>query len=145
MTLGEIMQSKMDDKSCIRVKLVMAALTLVLVCSFSVLREFNTTGYGEIALCVGLLVFSAFIAFAGVFRSSLLQLLWGWSLAVATLALAILCVVVYRGAELVFGLVALFGAVFGSYLLLIDSSVRSFRETLRKRIQDAQQVGAQNP
>jgi hypothetical protein len=67
----------------IRARLIIAALSLTLVCGFVTLHDIGTRGSGDIAFRVASAWFAGGLAFFGVFRSAQLQLLWSWSLVVA--------------------------------------------------------------
>jgi len=121
----------------IRAKLITSALSLSLVLVISTLREIGAArSSSEAAFRIGYVVFGTALAFLGVFRSPQLQLLWGWSLAVAVPVLIGLCIIAYRGTDLICALVATLAALVGGYLLLADTSVRGYREILRSS-QDA--------
>src|SRR5690349_12749011 len=116
----------------IRAKLITAALSLVLLCGFSTFYHIESRSGGEIAFRVCCMAFGTFLAFGGVFGNAGLQLFWGWGLAVAAPCLAALCIFMLRGSDLIFGLLMMAAAVVGGYLLLMDSSVRVYRESLRR-------------
>ena len=63
--------------------------------------------------------------------SALLQLLWGWGLVIAVPALVALCAFSFRGLELIGGLVSLVAASVGGYLLVVDASVKAYRDKIR--------------
>jgi hypothetical protein len=117
----------------IRSKLIAAAVSLVLLCGFSILHDIESRSTGEVVFRVCCVVFSTFLAFGGVFGNAQLQVLWGWELAVTAPALAALCVFEFRGTALILGFLGTVVAAIGGYLLLMDSSVRDYRESLRRR------------
>lgn len=117
----------------IRAKLITAAVSLVLLCGFSILHDIETRSAGGVVFRVCCVAFAALLAFAGVFGNAQLQVLWGWGLAVAASALAALCVFEFRGTALILGFVGTVVSVAGGYLLLMDSGVKDYRESLRRR------------
>ena len=117
----------------IRAKLITAALSLSVVCAFSTLHHIGERGFAETAFRIACVVFAVGLAFLGVFGSAQLQLLWGWCLAAAAPLLLGLCIVVLRGSDLVLGSVATLAALVGGYLLLADTSVRAYRDSIRRR------------
>lgn len=123
----------MNTRLPIRAKLTTAALALVLVLGFSVLYDITTRSSGEIAFRVGCVVLGVIQAFGGVFGNARLQLFWGWGLAIIVPFLAALCVFVFRGSSLFWGSLTMLVAAFGAYLLLLDTSVKDYREGLRKK------------
>ena len=116
----------------IRSKLVAASVSLVLLFGFSMLHDMETRSTGEVAFRVCGVAFATLLAFGGVFGNAQLQVLWGWGLAVAAPALAALCVFQFRGTALVLGSVGTVVAVAGGYLLLMDSGIRDYRQSLKK-------------
>ena len=123
----------MDTLARVRVKLVTAAVSLSLICAVGMLHAMAGHGAAGTVLQVVSLVFAVAIAFFGVFRNAQLQLLWGWGLATAAPFLLALCILEFRGAELIWGLVSALGASLGAYLLIGDRSVRAYREGMRVR------------
>lgn len=117
----------------IQAKLITATVSLVLVCGFSTLHDITARSSGEIAFRIAFLAFGTFLAFFGVFGNAYLQLLWGWGLAITTPLLLSLCVFVFRGPYLFWGLLATLAAAVGGYFLLADAGVKNYRENIRKR------------
>jgi len=117
----------------IRAKLITATVSLVLLCGFSILHNIETRSTGEVVFRVCFVAFATLLAFGGVFGNAQLQVLWGWGLAVAAPALAALCVFQFRGTALILGFVGTVVALAGGYLLLMDSGVKDYRESLRRR------------
>lgn len=120
----------------IRAKLITAAASLGLLFGFSLLHDIETRSTGEVVFRVSGVAFATLLAFGGVFRNAQLQVLWGWGLAVAAPALAALCVFEFRGPALIWGFIGTIVALVGGYLLLLDSGVRGYRDSLRRRHAD---------
>ncbi len=116
-----------------RAKLIVATLMLVVVGAFATLHDIGARSSAEAAVRVGAVVFSAPFIYIGVFSSALLNLIWGWGLALFAPALAIMCASVFRGTVLTYGLIAVLAAVVGGYLLLMDVDVRNYRQGLKRK------------
>ena len=117
----------------VRAKLIAAASSLVLLCAFSILHDIQTHSTGEVFFRICCVALATLLAFGGVFGNAQLQVLWGWGLAVAAPALAALCVFKLRGPDMLLGFIGTVVAVAGGYLLLIDSNVKLYRESLKRR------------
>jgi hypothetical protein len=117
----------------VRPKLIAAAISLVLLFGFATLYNIETHSTGEVIFRVSCVAFATLLAFGGVFGNPQLQVLWGWGLAVAAPLLTALCILEFRGTALVWGSLGAVVAIIGGYLLLIDSNVRDYRESLRRK------------
>jgi hypothetical protein len=119
----------------IRLKLITAAVALVLVGGFSLFNDGITTrnSSGEIAFRAGCFILMTFLTFSGVFGNAHLQLLWGWVLAIATPLVLCVSIFILRGLSMVLGLFMVVIAVVGSYLLLADAGVRDYRVRMKRK------------
>lgn len=117
----------------IRTKLIVAGLMLWLFCAFCTLQGLGARSSGAVMLRLIALLVSGCVIFFGVFVSAQLQLLWGWVSAVAAMLLAALCTFEFHGPDLIFGLLAMGAVVASAYLLLMDSGVRDYRQSLKRK------------
>lgn len=114
----------------IRAKLIAAAVSIALLCGFSILHGIEMRSTGEVVFRVCCVAFFTLLAFGGVFGNAQLQVLWGWGLALAAPTLAAFCIFEFRGTALILGFVGTAVAVAGGYLLLMDSGVKDYRGRL---------------
>jgi len=121
----------MNDRLTAPARLTIAAVCLSLVSAFSLLLRITGYSSAEAAFRLGCLVFAIVIVFMGIHRSAQLQLLWGWGLVIVLPALLALCIFSFRGLELIGGLVSLVAASVGGYLLVMDASVKIYRNKIR--------------
>ena len=128
---GQSIAHDMNDRLTAPARLTIAAVCLSLVSAFSVLSRITGYSSGEAAFRLACLVFAVVLVFMGVHRSAMLQLLWGWGLVVVVPALLALCIVSFRGLELIGGLISLVAASVGGYLLVVDASVKTYRNKIR--------------
>ncbi len=115
----------------IRARLILAALSLSIVCAFSTLHDLGGRSPGDTAIRIASVIFGGGVAFFLVFRSARAQLISGWLSVVAALVLPVLCVSEFRDSVLLWGLFATVAALVSGFLLLIDARVRDYRKSLR--------------
>jgi hypothetical protein len=124
----------MTTRLSIRAKLSTAALSLLFVLGLGLFYRAGAYKLGEIIFRVVCLVFGSVLAFGGMFRNGLLQVLWGYCLAFAALLLVIaLCIGAVHGSAAPWAIASVTGAFIGSYFLLLDKDVKTWRENTQKK------------
>ena len=117
----------------IRAKLVTAVLMLVVVCAFDDVYHLAGRSSGDAMLRIAGAVVGVWVALIGIFGSAQFQVICGWGLALAGPILGVLCAFSFRGSYLLLGSVAMVASFIGSYLLLLDAGVRSYRVGLARK------------
>lgn len=101
--------------------------------SLTLFHDLAARGTPEVLFRVGCTGFATLLASGSVFGNARLHVLWGWGLAFTKTARAALCILEFRGTALILGLLGSVVAALGGCLLLLDSSVREYRERLGRR------------
>lgn len=122
----------MSERSTVRAKLVMAALSVAIahgLLSFMLFseRDYRNPFLHAAKFGIGLLVI------VPIFYSGMFQLYMGWSTAVASVLLLGFCILDFRGTDLLFGMIAVCAGAGASYLLLLDCEVRMKRREILRR------------
>src|SRR4028119_456991 len=114
----------MNLQPSLRAKLIAAALSLLVIVALNIAKKIGSLGAAAGALEILMALLTVAFAFLGVFRSPVLQLLWGWMACLIAPIAASACVSNFRSPDLIehmFGALAL--SIVG-YLLLADREVR---------------------
>jgi peptidoglycan/LPS O-acetylase OafA/YrhL len=118
-----------------RVKLFAAAMSLLVVSGFTTFCDDDGRITGRIDFRVGFFCLGVLLIFFGIFRNAFLQILWGAVLAVAIPGLLI-CFYFgeFRGSGmLMWGVASIIAAFVGAYLLLLDPTIKDYRQTMKRQ------------
>lgn len=119
----------------LRSKLNLAAGSCILYALLTILLDSDNfaTALWWVEVC-GFLIIGVPVLFTLVYRFPGIHRFLGWGLLFQVPLIAWLMLAEFRGFDLGIGLLAMFGATVATYLLLLDTDIRRYRQRIKRRI-----------